>query len=71
MNIVPTDKSYTYDLLSESGGPKGTLYYTYDENNVKTYVTKDYDMDKRNGYPKFYFRLFIKGNHIVSMTIKS
>ncbi|HCD9233416.1 TPA: RagB/SusD family nutrient uptake outer membrane protein [Elizabethkingia anophelis] len=49
-----TNITYTYELLSEAGGPKGTLYYTYDENNAKTYVTKDYDMDKRNGYPKFY-----------------
>lgn len=49
-----TNITYTFELLSEPGGATGTLYYTYDENNTKTYVTKDFDMDKRNGYPKFY-----------------
>lgn len=31
-----------------------TKYYFNNSNNKKIYVTKDYDVDKRNGYPQFY-----------------
>lgn len=31
-----------------------TRYFFEASNNEKTYVTKDYDIDERNGFPKFY-----------------
>ncbi len=34
--------------------PNKTNYYFVNSGGSKTYVTLDYDMDKRNGYPKFY-----------------
>ncbi|MDC8103037.1 RagB/SusD family nutrient uptake outer membrane protein [Chryseobacterium sp. PTM-20240506] len=34
--------------------PTKTNYYFINSNNVKVYVNLDNDMDKRNGYPKFY-----------------
>lgn len=43
-----TEDKTKYPILSE-----GSAYYI-DYKGKKTYVKKDYDMDKRNGYPKFY-----------------
>ncbi|TRZ41861.1 RagB/SusD family nutrient uptake outer membrane protein [Robertkochia solimangrovi] len=42
----------TYDVLSEQEGDL-TKYY-FETGGEKQYVVKDYDMVKRNGYPKFY-----------------
>ncbi|MCL1669635.1 RagB/SusD family nutrient uptake outer membrane protein [Elizabethkingia ursingii] len=42
-----------YQVQTEAA-PNKTNYYFVNSGGSKTYVTLDYDMDKRNGYPKFY-----------------
>lgn len=42
-----------YQVQTEAT-PNKTNYYFVNSGGSKTYVTLDYDMDKRNGYPKFY-----------------
>ena len=42
-----------YQVQSEAA-PNKTNYYFVNANGGKTYVYLDNDMDKRNGYPKFY-----------------
>jgi len=42
-----------YQAQTEAA-PNKTNYYFVNSGGSKTYVTLDYDMDKRNGYPKFY-----------------
>lgn len=41
-------------LVQSEAAPNKTNYYFVNANGGKTYVYLDNDMDKRNGYPKFY-----------------
>ncbi len=43
----------TYQVNSEVVNSV-TMYYFVNDQGTKTYVKKDFDMDKRNGFPKFY-----------------
>ncbi|WP_242203159.1 RagB/SusD family nutrient uptake outer membrane protein [Aestuariivivens insulae] len=46
------DGNTQYEVLSETQGNQTKYYFT--SNGTKIYVTKDFDMEKRNGYPRFY-----------------
>ncbi|WP_370175043.1 RagB/SusD family nutrient uptake outer membrane protein [Leeuwenhoekiella palythoae] len=48
-----TDNGNDYLVSSEENGPQ-TLYYFTTIAGDKQYVIKDFDMVKRNGYPKFF-----------------
>lgn len=48
-----THDDVTYEVKSE-GQDGDTTYYFTNASNEKIYVTKGYDMFKRNGFPKFY-----------------
>ncbi|WP_245576485.1 RagB/SusD family nutrient uptake outer membrane protein [Flexithrix dorotheae] len=48
-----TDGDTNYEVLSEEVGDL-TKYYYLNDSNEKIALVKDFDMDKRNGYPKFY-----------------
>lgn len=50
--ITFTEGGTTYTVSSETDGDL-TKYY-FDGPNGRQYVTKDFDMEKRNGYPKFF-----------------
>lgn len=52
-NTFFTMNSVNYQVYSEIL-PNKTNYYFNNSSGVKVYVTLDNDMDKRNGYPKFY-----------------
>jgi len=52
-NTFFTMNSVNYQVYSEIL-PNRTNYYFNNSSGVKVYVTLDNDMDKRNGYPKFY-----------------
>ncbi|AZA85162.1 RagB/SusD family nutrient uptake outer membrane protein [Chryseobacterium lactis] len=52
-NTYFTINNVNYQVLSEVL-PSKTSYYFMNSNNTKTYINLDNDMDKRNGYPKFY-----------------
>lgn len=52
-NTYFTMNNINYPVQSEVL-PTKTNYYFINSNNVKVYVNLDNDMDKRNGYPKFY-----------------
>lgn len=52
-NTYFTMNNINYQVLSEAA-PTKTNYYFVNANGGKTYVYLDNDMDKRNGYPKFY-----------------
>ncbi|MGR3854093.1 RagB/SusD family nutrient uptake outer membrane protein [Chryseobacterium indologenes] len=52
-NTYFTMNNINYQVLSEAA-PNKTNYYFVNANGGKTYVYLDNDMDKRNGYPKFY-----------------
>ncbi|KMQ60037.1 carbohydrate-binding protein SusD [Chryseobacterium angstadtii] len=52
-NTYFTMNNVNYQVQSEVT-PNKTSYYFINSNNAKVYVELDKDMDKRNGYPKFY-----------------
>ncbi|ASK32856.1 RagB/SusD family nutrient uptake outer membrane protein [Chryseobacterium sp. T16E-39] len=52
-NTYFTMNNINYQVQSEVL-PNKTNYYFINSNNAKVYVDLDNDMDKRNGYPKFY-----------------
>ena len=52
-NTYFTMNNINYQVQSEAA-PNKTNYYFVNANGGKTYVYLDNDMDKRNGYPKFY-----------------
>lgn len=52
-NTYFTMNNVNYQIYSEVL-PNKTNYYFVNSGGTKTYVTLDNDMDKRNGYPKFY-----------------
>lgn len=48
-----TQEGAKYEVIAEDGEAK-TSYYFVNNAGEKIYVEKEYDMYKRNGYPKFY-----------------
>lgn len=52
-NTYFTMNNVNYQILSEVS-PSKTNYYFINSNNAKVYINLDNDLDKRNGYPKFY-----------------
>jgi hypothetical protein len=48
------DDDGTQRQVKEETTKDGIRYYVINNNNNKVYVTKDFDMEKRNGFPKFY-----------------
>ncbi|UZR97163.1 RagB/SusD family nutrient uptake outer membrane protein [Chondrinema litorale] len=48
-----TENETNYEVMSEQDGDL-TKYYFTNSSNEKVSLIMDYDMDKRNGYPKFY-----------------
>lgn len=53
-NIYFDDDEGTQRQVNEETTKDGIRYYVINNNNNKVYVTKSFDMEKRNGYPKFY-----------------
>lgn len=47
------DGDGSFEVKEETKGDL-TKHYFVNSSNEKIYVTKDFDIDKRNGYPKFY-----------------
>ncbi|CDF80347.1 SusD-like protein [Formosa agariphila KMM 3901] len=47
------DNGSTYTIYSETDSNGNELYF-FNSSNGKQYVNKDFDLEKRNGYPKFY-----------------
>ena len=48
-----TDNEVDYEVLSEQNGDH-TNYYYLNSTGEKQYIINDFDIEKRNGYPKFF-----------------
>ncbi len=53
-NLYFDDNGTQRQVVTESQTGMADKYYFINADGDKTYVTKGYDIDKRNGYPKFY-----------------